>query len=247
MRRRPRLVGVLWRWHRRVGLLAGVFVVLLAATGIVLNHSSSLGLDRRHIDWPWLNRAYGDGSADLPAYRLGAQWLFRAADGRVYLDTREVAHCRGHLVGALQAGELLVAGCAEELLLMTPGGELVEAVSAATGLPVPVRSLAVVDGEVAVQVKERWWLADLDRMAFSPRAPGGSAEIRQLFPDRLPARIRERIPEPEQWLTWERVILDLHSGRLFGVPGVLWVDLVGVFLCTLAISGTAMWSLHRHK
>jgi len=84
-------------------------------------------------------------------------------------------------------------------------------------------------------------------MAFSRRDPGGSAEILLLFPDRLPARVRAGIPEPEQWLTWERVMLDLHSGRLLGKPGVFGVDLMGVFLCSLAMSGTAMWWLHRHK
>lgn len=247
MRRRPRLVGLLWRWHRRLGLLAALFIVAVSLTGIVLNHTTGLGLDRRLVNLDWLTAAYGDRSSHVSAFRLEQNWLSRSASGQVFLDSREVAACRGELVGALQQGELLLAACTGELLLITTRGELVESVVAGTGLPVPVQSIGLLDDAVALQVDGEWWLADLDRMEFNPRDPGGSAEVRQRVPDRLPDEIRNRLPVPDRWLTWERVLLDLHSGRLFGKLGVLWVDLVGVFLCTLALSGTAMWWLHRRK
>jgi hypothetical protein len=247
MRRRPRLVGLLWHWHRRVGVLAAFFVLVLVITGIVLNHSTTMGLDRRFVDWPWLSQAYGDDSADFPAFQLGEHWLFRAANGRVYFDALEVAPCRGGLMGALSADGLLYAGCAEELLLITGSGELVESVSASTGLPTPLQAIGLLANRVALQVEGDWWLADMERMDFSHRAPAGGAVIRQLVPDRLPAAIREKIPVPDQWLTWERLLLDLHSGRLFGRAGVLWVDGVGVLVGSLATSGTAMWWLHRRR
>ena len=247
MRRRPRLVGLLWHWHRRVGVMAAFFVLVLVITGIMLNHTPALGLDRRFVDWPWLIQAYGDDSAELPAFQLGEHWLSRAANGHVYLDAREVAPCRGRLMGALSVDGLLVAGCAEELLLITGSGELLESVSASTGLPVPLQAVGLVGTEIVLQVGDSWWLADLERMDFSHRAPAGGAVIRQLVPDRLPAAIRKEIPVPDQWLTWERLLLDLHSGRLFGRAGVLWVDGIGVLVASLAASGTAMWLLHRRR
>jgi hypothetical protein len=66
-------------------------------------------------------------------------------------------------------------------------------------------------------------------------------------PDTLPADIRAQIPAPERWLSWERLLLDLHSGRLFGQAGVWIVDAVGVLLITLASSGTLMWWFHRRR
>ncbi len=247
MRRRPRLVGILWHWHRRVGLIAALFAVLLAVTGIVLNHTAQLGLDRSFVPWSWLTQLYGDDSSDLPAFKLGEHWLTRASSGRVYLDAKEVAPCSGKLVGAVQADGMLYAGCAEELLLLTPGGALVESVNASTGLPAPVQAIGLIGEQVAVQSAGDWRLANLDTMDFSQRAPAGGAVIRQLVPDRLPDTIRARIPAPEQWLSWERVLLDVHSGRLFGRLGVLWMDTVGVLLATLATSGVAMWWLHRRR
>lgn len=246
MRRGSWLVGLLWRWHRRVGVLAAVFVLLLAVTGVILNHSAELGLDRRFVDWSWLTRAYGDRSADLPAYKPGAHWLYRAANGRVYLDARDVAPCNGDLVGALQVGALLLASCREELLLITPSGELVESINSSTGLPAPLRGIGRVEGDVVLQTDDGWWLADLDRVAFSEPAPAG-ALIQQLAPGELPPAVRQQIPEQERWLSWERVLLDLHSGRAGGRTGVLIMDLAGVLLATLATSGLAMWWLHRRR
>jgi len=247
MRLRSRLVGLLWHWHRRVGVLAAFFAVLLAITGILLNHSSELGLDRSFVDWPWLSEAYGDAAPDLPAFQLGELWLSRASNGRVYLNAQEVAPCSGKLVGAVQSGALLLAACTQELLLITRSGELVESVTASTGLPTPLQAIGSIDSRAALQADGSWWLADLDLMEFGTRAAAGGAVISQLVPDRLPEQIRAKIPAPDQWLSWERLLLDLHSGRLFGRMGVLWMDAVAVLLASLATSGTAMWWLHRRR
>ena len=244
MRRRPWLVGLLWRWHRRLGLLVALFVLVLAVTGILLNHSPGLGLDRRFVDSPWLMQAYGDDSADLPAFQLGEHWLSQAADGRVYLDAREVASCNSRLVAAVRADDMLLAGCSEELLLITPGGQLIESVSASTGLPSPLQGIGLAGDRVVLQDAAGWWLADLDAMDFSTEVNGGGL-ISQLAPATLPAAIRRSIPAREQWLSWERLLLDLHSGRIAGRLGVLWVDLVGALLGALALSGIAMWWLRR--
>ncbi len=247
MRRRPRLVGLLWRWHRRLGVLAACFALVLAVTGIVLNHSAELGLDRRFVDWPWLSQAYGDNSGDLSAFQLGRHWLSRAANGHIYFDALDVAPCSGQLVGAVAVGELLYAGCAEELLLISARGELVESINASIGLPVPLQAVGLIENQIVLQAGGIWWLADLDLMDFSHHAPAAGAVIRQLVPDRLPDALRAKIPVPDQWLSWERLLLDVHSGRVFGRVGVLWVDGVGVLLASLALSGIAMWWLHRRR
>lgn len=244
MRRHPRLVGFLWRWHRRLGLLAALLALLLATTGIALNHSPGLGLDRRIIDWPWLYRFYGDPTTALPAFHVGETWLYRDGAGRVYVDAIELAPCHGELVGAVAAEGLLYAACAEELLLATSDGDLVESISAATGLPVPVTGLGISDGRVVLRVQGSWRLIDLDRLSFDEPAPRG-ASIRQIAADELPQRLRSQLPGREAWLSWERLLLDLHSGRLGGRAGVWLVDAAGVMFCLLGISGVAMWWLHH--
>jgi hypothetical protein len=44
----------LWRWHRRAGLAAAAILLLVTATGILLNHTSELSLSRKYVGESWL-------------------------------------------------------------------------------------------------------------------------------------------------------------------------------------------------
>ncbi|MFT5351416.1 MAG: hypothetical protein ACI9MF_002239 [Gammaproteobacteria bacterium] len=46
-------------------------------------------------------------------------------------------------------------------------------------------------------------------------------------------------------LSLERILLDLHSGRLLGNAGVFIVDLAALFFVFLALSGSWMWLRKR--
>ena len=48
-------------------------------------------------------------------------------------------------------------------------------------------------------------------------------------------------------VTVERVLLDLHSGRLFGRAGPLLMDLVAVFLIVLSLSGLVMYKVRSRR
>jgi hypothetical protein len=48
-----------YRWHRRVGVTSAVFVIILAVTGLILNHNIMLDLHNVHITNPWLLEWYG--------------------------------------------------------------------------------------------------------------------------------------------------------------------------------------------
>lgn len=245
MRAGQQIVGLLWRWHRRTGVAIFVFLLLLSVTGVVLNHSTDLGLNEKFVDAPWLVRVYGDSSADQPAYRLGAKWISRAPDGHLYLDATEAAPCLGDFAGAIERQSLIVAACTEELILLTPDGQLIESVSATSGLPVPLTGIGESDDGVMLHSSQKWWLADLDQLEFQQAREG--VLIQQLAPGVLPAAITDAIPAPQQWLSWERLLLDLHSGRILGLAGVLLVDLVGILLICIACSGLVMWWLRRRR
>jgi len=48
-------------------------------------------------------------------------------------------------------------------------------------------------------------------------------------------------------LKLERVILDLHSGRIFGRYGVYLMDFAAIALLWLSLSGLWVWSSRRNK
>lgn len=245
-RRGQRLVGLLWRWHRRTGVLLFLFVLLLTTTGLALNHSSALGLDKRFVEWNWLSARYGDNSHDLRSFKISGHWVSRTQSGRVFLDAQEVGSCRGDLLGVAERQPLYIVGCAEELLLITSSGQLVESVNASTGLPTPLAGIALVGDKIAVQGVEGWRYVDLDQLQFDQALPSGATIVQQ-GQGELPVNIRSAIPASERWLTWERVLLDLHSGRLLGSAGIWLMDAVAILLACVAFSGVTMWWFHRRR
>ena len=46
-------------------------------------------------------------------------------------------------------------------------------------------------------------------------------------------------------ITYERIIVDLHTGRLFGVVGITLIDIVTLGMLILAITGTISWMRHK--
>ena len=112
MSRRRKKHGIKWRslyqWHRMLGIAAGVFVLLLAVTGLMINHTESLELDERYAKADWLLNWYGIAPpADAVSYRLGEHWVSQLGN-RLYLDGEEIPGSYGRLLGVAGTRQLLV-------------------------------------------------------------------------------------------------------------------------------------------
>jgi hypothetical protein len=118
---------LIYRWHRRIGLAASVLLLVLAVTGMLLNHSERLGLDGAHVRWSPLLDWYGLAPEHPPqGYRLGKQWLV-LLEGQAYLDGKPVADGLGKPAGAVALPPgFIIAGGQRELALLTADGQLVE-------------------------------------------------------------------------------------------------------------------------
>lgn len=238
-----RLLRSIFLWHRYLGLLAAVFVVLLAVTGVLLNHTEALRLDQRQVHAPWLLRWYGIPQPVLVTARAGRHRLL--SDGEaLQLDDHPVSLPRpGRLTAALALDDLLLVGREHDLLLLTPEGEL------ADRLPLPVRALAR-DEEERI-----WVLGDQGPLRLdealteaAPDTPRGNLAWQR-------ARTLRAGEAPELRRSWqgpglplERVLLDLHSGRFFGGRlGVWLMDAAALMMLFLALSGSWIWLDRKRK
>ena len=62
-----------------------------------------------------------------------------------------------------------------------------------------------------------------------------------------PESLREKIENKSlsKTITYERIAVDLHTGRIIGIVGVTLVDLVTIGLIILSFTGTYSWLRHR--
>lgn len=225
-------------WHRRAGLVAAVLVVIVAATGVALNHGARLGLDDRRAESGWLLAWYGLEPERPPvSYRAGESWL-SWIDGRLYLDEMLVAEGVGPPKGAWRGHEVIAVAAADELVLLTPGGDLVERISSAS-LPGAVRAVGEAGGRLVLDTPEGPYAADGALLSWEP----AEAEPRWTRPATMPEPLRQKLLEAYrgEGLPWSRVLLDLHSGRIFGPWGPYLMDAAAVLLMVLAGTGIFTW------
>lgn len=237
---------LLWTWHRRLGALVAVVVLLLALTGIALNHTEALRLDERHVEAGWLLDWYG---VEPP----GAGFGFVAGAHRVtllgdhlYADRRLLGEGFGALHGAVALDGLLAIAVDGDVLLLTDDLELVERLDRYSGLPPGPRGIGVTpQGGLAVRSEGGLWLAD--EALLSWRSVAERTDIAWATPTPPPAPLLAdlRADFRARMLTWERALLDLHSGRLFGRFGPLVMDLAALFMVVLAVSGFWLWTAGR--
>ena len=237
--RRP--VGWFRRGHRWVGVSLLLFVVLLSVTGITLNHVGDLGLDRRYVNWSWMLDAYGIQMPPPSASFADNGHRATLIGERLFIDGRDTGQHAEELTGFVALGPLVIAAGGQSMHILTAGGDLVESVEL-TGLPGSIDQVGRNDGRAVVQSGTVLLRSDPDIAVFEPWAadtPGAIHWSARTTPDASEMEALEHAYRG-RGLTVERVILDLHSGRIVGMSGPLLMDLVGVCLIVLGFSGLIM-------
>ncbi|RMG57833.1 MAG: PepSY domain-containing protein [Gammaproteobacteria bacterium] len=242
-RRQPaRLLRSVFLWHRYLGLLAALFVIVLAVTGILLNHTDELKLNEKRVDTPWLLQWYGIPQPKLTQAMAGDHRLI--SDGeRLRVDDRSlVLPVPGRMTAALEHEGLLLVGRRDDLLLVTPEGELIDR------LELPVSALAHdPQGRILVKNRQGTFLLDAELSNWQPASTPASPDWQQAEPLDL-----ARQPEiARRWrgrgLPLERVLLDVHSGRILGSWGVWLMDAAALVMLFLAVSGSWIWIDRKRK
>jgi hypothetical protein len=213
---------ILARWHRRLAVVIGLWLVLLAITGVFINHAHDWALDRSPLPDALQHMVYGiDARADYctPYPALGTE-------------------CRDVFARlALPAGELLLG--VSRLLLLDGQGRLVESL--------PAGQLGLAGLEAVLQRGESIYLrdgrqtvrTDPELMDWEPMDSEAAAAL-----DDDPWQLR---PRGETGITWERLLLDLHAARFLG-PGAKYVnDLLAALILVLAFSGAWLWRAKRRR
>jgi hypothetical protein len=250
-RRKRRYLGHRWRsvylWHRYLGLGLAVFVALLAVSGIALNHSHALGLDSRYVGSDWLLDRYAiSAPRQTIGFAAAGHWISQVED-IVFFDDRELVRDSGRLVGAVALDDAMVVALANRILLLTGDGAVVESITDLAGAPLEVQAIGRAGTELIVRTATGDFAADAALLAWQTLEPPATVKWshRTAVPAALAAGIASRYRGSV--LSYERVLMDVHSGRILGGWGVYLVDAVAVSFMVLALLGIWTWAARRHR
>jgi len=234
---RHRLGIALHRWHRRVGVAASVFLIWLAASGIVLNESASLHLDSQRIAWPWLMHWYGLQN-DVPThgYRCDNHWIVFGEDSTL-LDGQPITPAIRTLRGAVAIDGILYLATLDSIIMLQANGSRIDTLNT---LPIKlIKRIGSAGHQLVIANQKAYASADGDQWrAIGPDAVTWSQA------ETLPPPIRAGIAKQVRpSLPLLRIMADAHSGRLFGAYGTVLIDAAAVAAMLLALSG--IWMVLR--
>jgi len=236
------------RLHRSLGAGTAVFIIFMVLSGLAINHSNGLGLDQRHVSQPLVLNWYGLGEPEhIRSFALGNDRL-SFAGSQLYLNGNSIPGVSNG-VGAVSAHNMLIVAGSEELLLLDPDGTLIERLPWGPPGAGPIESIGLIaDSIVVVKSVGQLWLADADLLNWQP-AEETITNATWAFSEPTPGALREAITRHYRGdgLSLEHVLLDLHSGRIFGSIGILVYDLLALAVAFLAISGLIFWLRGRRN
>jgi hypothetical protein len=237
-------------WHRRLGLSTFVVLIFLAISGFALNHSPGLKLNQINLSTNWLLSWYGFEVPAAEGFEVRESWFYNDGNKRLLVDGNSIAPCTAPLSAVAQTANSVFARCADGLILLTADGEFVEQFRPIDGLPANTKTVATIANRV-------YLITDSATVEFNPESLALiSVDIATLsetlvdsqlasapLPKSLQKQLKEQASGPS--ISLETLILDLHSGRFFGQFGVLFIDLIGLLVCILSITGLMAWIKRR--
>ncbi|MBL4821351.1 MAG: PepSY domain-containing protein [Gammaproteobacteria bacterium] len=233
--------------HRTLGLASALFVMVLAVTGLALQHSARMNLDSSFLRWElWLSW-YRIEVPDITVGYVDGNSSIALIGNSVYFNATPVASDVSDLQGFVGVGQMFVAASADSLLLINENAQLVEVLSAVHGIPDSIRALARdPQGSLLINTTAGVFKADLERLTFEP-SDMISTTVDWSSPVQLDSSLISRVRSDygDTLISWERFMLDLHSGRILGDWGVILMDTMAVFFLLMAGSGVWIWSRRR--
>lgn len=224
--------------HRQIGVFVYPLVILLASTGLLLSHSDALSLDQRLVRFEPLFAWYGiSPPRQSSSFHTGESWVIEL-ERDLFVDGVPLVQAEGPLVGAVELPPYLVLATPEALFIVQTqaGVELVDRIGGNMLPGAIVRLATISDGTLAIETDRGMFAADDALLGFEKV---DSADLvwstmatppQDVYDEALLAYRGEGLP-------LSRVLLDLHSGRIFGHFGPWLMDAAALMLLFLSVSG----------
>ena len=227
-------------WHRYAGITAAFFVIILSVTGLILNFNEELGLDESPIANTWLLNHYNIGNFPVTTFKADSQTVSQASNF-IYIDGNYILNLSDALVGAVIIDNHLILASSKSLLILDQDYNLVDDISDFTGLPEKPLGISLTDdGMLVLRGITTYWKSSKDLQTWQPhQGPHPKWIAPTETPNQISLNIQEHARSNE--ISLERVMLDLHSGRLFGNWGENIMSLSAVILLFLSITGIIIW------
>lgn len=223
-------------------------LTIACVTGVVLNHTVDLGLSKRYVTSPWIQKRYGMSLNGQPS-ALGLNGKASAArwDGQLFYKNNIIADS-SPLVGAVPLRDGTAVVTSDTVHYFGLDGTLIETLDDTT-LPAAQLSRAGRNRDLALvlETPNGVFLSDANLLGFT-----------KILATKEITWSSSVSPSPNDLRIWktafsgdgvplDRLILDIHSGRFFGTVGKWIYDLVVIGVLLLSGTGLVLFFRTRRR
>lgn len=231
------------RTHRVFGVSSLVFIFLISLTGLVLNHADTLKLSTHYISGPVMLGLYGIDAPPVEAAFAVGNMVFATADNKLFANGQILANDVEPLRGAILKDELIVVATANEFFIVSRNGDLVERFAPdVAGL---IRRLGSGGQKVVADVNNHQFVFNTNSMRLHSLPEITHVTWSQAVTPSQQQVAKIAAASLDSTLSWERVLSDVHSGRIVPNVGRYLADLTAICLLYLCITGTVLWFRRR--
>lgn len=233
----------LLKYHQKIGLMSVIVVILLSITGILLNHTEELSLKKQSVNSHFIQNWYG---IELPkksqVFKLGEDWV-SVYGNHTWVNQTQLNDSKTTCAANIPIGYFL---CSETHgLLYTEQWELIDRISYPAEKQAPKLFNQSPQLTISFADNTQWQLNE----EFTQLQQVSNLTSQDFSQVTLPKEIEKQIEAHYQsnGINWERLLLDLHSGRFFGSLGVWIIDLFAILFVVLGITGIWIWQKQTAK
>jgi hypothetical protein len=220
-----RLRKFLRRLHRWVGVIASIWLLLLASTGFLLQHKDDWNLSNYHTQSPWLLGVYGIGD-NYSSYQNKQESLAQL-DQQIFINLKASSKLQETIVGAVYQQPNWVVATPTQLLWIDNQGQIVQSIDELDDMPVPITQIGLLNQELFVQHNKQ--AINVNSLKLSKASVEWSIASNA---DELKQKLIKT--STKNYLSYEQIIFDLHAGI---TSPSLFNDFAALALIFLSLSG----------
>ncbi|MFD2256427.1 PepSY domain-containing protein [Luteolibacter algae] len=235
------------RFHRWSGLILIIPLSIACITGVLLNHSVDLGLKARHVTSPLILRPYGMTLKGEPiAYGMDGRTYAASWDGSLFHASRLI-DSDSTLIGAVPLRDGFAIVTRQTIHYYGLDGELIEKLNPPE-IPKPFEKAGRSSSlSLVLRSGDQFFISDPDLLGFTKTTTPPDVQWSEPVTPTLSEKSAWKTAFRGEGLPLDRVILDIHSGRILGPVGKWLWDIAAIGVLALSISGLILFFKNRKR
>ena len=226
------------KFHRWLGVFASLWILLLATTGLLLQHSDQWGLDEKFIKNSFILKSYGIGVQFIAFEQNGHQ--LTQIDGRLIEDSIVTIKLSYNINSAIYHQSNWIVTTNSQIHWLNASGQIIQSIDELDGLPLPVDNIGISNNSLFILSDRKVY--DLNTLKMTNQSSDSIKWVQAISNSQLKEKSIQLTSS--NYLSYEQLLFDLHAG--ITAPSII-NDMAAIALIILSLSGIYLFFRKKNR